>query len=116
MKIKKIFKCIINVFSIIGGIIVSLFVGMKVNNLLKTKQEEKNWKPIKNKPNYIELYENGKWKEIKLPKDKNGKQIRNNSIKTINISEEGLLYVEIKTGVTDRRGVADTGKSSSMEL
>ena len=103
MKIKKIWKCVLNIISIIGSIIIAFLVGIGINKRKEIKQ--KNWKPIKDRPNYIELYENGKWKEIKLPKNKDGKQIKNDEIKTINISKEGNINVKIKKGTTDRRNI-----------
>lgn len=104
MKIKKIWKKILGFFSIISGIIIALLAGMKLNKFLSDRKiKQKNWKPVQGRPDYVELYENGKWKEVKLPEDKNGKQIKNNEIKTIGISKEGVLNVTIKKGATNRR-------------
>lgn len=110
MKIKKIWDFILNIFSIIGGIIISIFAIIKINNITKIKQQ--NWKSIQGKPDYVEIYADGKWKEVKLPQDKNGKQIFDKEIKTIGISKKGNINVKIKTGVTDRRSNSSSNNTS----
>ena len=111
----KILKRIADFFCVIAGIIISVFAALKINELFNKKE---NWKPIKDKPDYVKLNDNGKWKEIKLPKKENGKQIKNNEIQTINISKEGTINVTIKEGITDRRNIPHISDvfNSDMDL
>jgi hypothetical protein len=117
MKLKKLWRKIVDFFVFIGTIILGIITAFKLNSYLEKDKKQKNWKPIKNKPDYVNIYNEGVWKEIKLPKNKEGKQIKNNEIQTINISEKGKINVKIKSGATDRRGVSlDDDVFTPMDL
>jgi hypothetical protein len=103
-KIKKYWKEILTSIGVIIGIIISFLAGWKTKEKIN---KEKNWRKIKNKSDSVEIKdEKGNWKEVRLPEDKDGKQIKSDKIKSINISEGGKIDVTIKEGSTDRRNVS----------
>jgi len=97
------------------AIIIAFMFGVKKSKFI-SQAKEKNWRPIQGKPNYVEIYDSNKWKKIKLPKDKDGKQIKNNEVKEIEISNKGEMNVKIIKGVTDRRNIADNRDGSALGI
>jgi hypothetical protein len=92
---------------IIIGAICFLF-GKKSDfllNIFGDKKNNINWKPVKNKPDRIEVYQENEWKEIKLPKNNKGKQIESKNVEAVGVSQEGEIDVKIIEGITDRRNI-----------
>lgn len=113
--VRKHLKEILTSIGIIVGIIISFLLGWK----LEKNKKNSNWRKIKNKKDTIKIKDkDGNWKEIKLPKNKDGKQIKSNDVETIHMTEGGKINVTIKKGATDRRNVSslDDDVFTSLDL
>ena len=95
---------IFTILAVVIAAIIAFMFGRKSNN---EKQKNKNWRVVKNKPEYIEILDEGEWRMQKLPKNEKGKQIKNNEVEEIQISNKGEMNVKIISGVTDRRNISN---------